>query len=244
VSSDYLLYSLIVFLVALAGGIIALIRRWSDAGLHLFISFGAGIFLGTVFLHLLPEAFGHEHVGEASAFVLIGFLGIFLIERFLTLTGDGGYDHSHLVVSITALLGLSVHSVIEGFGLAVGAINESVGETILISVLAHKATAAFSLTSLFILAKMSRARSFWLLTLFACMTPLGTILLGPILAGSGNEIVAALTGLTAGSFLYVSTGELLPEVFHTREHRWWKLLLMTVGIVIMGYLGGGSHHSH
>jgi len=243
-SGNYLVYSLIVFLIALAGGTVALIRRWSDAGLHLFISFGAGIFLGTVFLHLLPEAFGHEHVGEAAVFVLVGFLLIFLIERFLSMTGDGSYDHSHLVVSITALLGLSVHSIIEGFGLAVGSINESIGEMILISVLAHKATAAFSLTSLFVLAKMSRAKSFLLLTLFACMTPIGTLLFAPFLSGSEGEMVAGLTGLTAGSFLYVATGELLPEVFHTKEHRWWKLILMVIGIVIMGYLGGGGHHGH
>ena len=58
----------VVALVAatLLGALPPVARRWGDRGLHLFIAGSAGIFLGTVFLHLLPElsassGHGHDH---------------------------------------------------------------------------------------------------------------------------------------------------------------------------------------
>ncbi len=237
---DLLLYSSLVFLATILGGLVALVRQWSDARLHLFVSFGAGIFLGTVFLHLLPEALSESHSHQVPYLVLTGFLLIFLIERFLFTRGDGGYDHSHRVISITAFLGLSVHSLIDGFGLAVGSHSEELGNVIFASIVAHKASAAFALCSLFVLAKIKRSTAISWLVLFSLVTPIGAFLFTPLFADGGHEMMAALTGLTAGSFLYIATGVLLPEVFHTRELRWWKLALLLCGIVIVLLIGHGA----
>jgi len=76
--------------------------------------------------------------------------------------------------------------------------------------------------------------------IFNCFLIFGVSLIGGLagllLAGTGN-VAAFLTGLTAGSFLYVATGDLLPEVFHTRERLWLKMGLLLLGIVIVGVLG-------
>lgn len=63
-----------IFLVGLAGGLVPLMGRWSDRQHHRALAFSAGIFLGAVFLHLLPtvaaeaaaDGHGHAHV-EAPA---------------------------------------------------------------------------------------------------------------------------------------------------------------------------------
>ena len=236
-NEQLMVYSAIVLGAGLLGGILPFVRKWSDELLHLFVSFGAGIFIGTVFLHLLPEALEHAHDSSAAIFVLIGFMLVFFIEKFLFLRGDGSYDHSHLVISITAMVALSVHSIIEGFGLAVGSEIPEVGSVIFYSILAHKSTAAFSLASLFILAKFNLKKTALLILLFSLMTPMGAILFSVLIEGDGQVQLGPLLGLTAGTFLYVATGELLPEVFHSKKGRWVNLMLLLLGIIIMSLIG-------
>ncbi len=220
----------------------ALIRAWSDEYLHLFVSFGAGIFLGTVFIHLLPESLAMGEAAQTGLIVLGGYLLVFFVERIMNLSGDGGYDHNHKVVSMTVLIGLSVHSLIEGMGLVVTAADADLSRAILVSILAHKMPAAFALGSLFVLARIPRAKTIGLLVLFSLMTPAGAVLLAPLLP-TGSGVVSFLTGLTAGSFLYVATGDLLPEVFHTREKLWLKMALLVLGIMVVGYLGLAVHET-
>lgn len=239
-SDDLLTYCFFILAAGLVGGILPFLRNWSDELLHLFVSFGAGIFIGTVFLHLLPEALSHDHDGSSAKFVLIGFMLIFFIEKFLVVKGDGGYDHSHYVISITALVGLSVHSVIAGLGLAVGSAYEAgIGSVIFFSIIAHKSTAAFSLASLFLLAKMKLKKRILLIVLFSLMTPLGALFFSYVITSVDHDTLTPLLGLTAGTFLYVAVGELLPEVFHTKSNRWFKMMLMILGIIIMGIIEHG-----
>ncbi len=121
--NNVFVYSVIIFLSALLGGYIAIVRNWSDEYLHLFLSFGVGIFLGMVFLHLFPEVLVHSHEPVLPIMILAGFIFIFIIERIFFASNDGGYNHSHKIISLTAMLGLSVHSIIGGVGLAIGSID-------------------------------------------------------------------------------------------------------------------------
>ena len=58
---------LFVFVTALAGGFLPLLVRWDGRRLHLALALSTGIFLGAVFLHLLPSLpSGHSH-GAAVA---------------------------------------------------------------------------------------------------------------------------------------------------------------------------------
>ncbi len=241
-NNDLLLYCALIFSSAVAGGLITLVRQWSDYWLHLFLSFGAGIFLATVFTHLLPQAMEQGDAESVGLFVLVGYLLIFFVERFLFYRRSENGDHVHPVVSITALLGLSVHSIIAGMGLAVFMPNQEVAAALVISILAHKAPAAFSLASLMILAKHSRRRIVLSILGFAAMTPLGALVLAPALDAGNESLLMILTSMVTGTFLYVATADLLPEVFHSRQNRWLNLVLLLLGIFIMGSIGLEHHH--
>ena len=243
-TSELILYCLIMFVLTVAGGLLTLIRQWSDDWLHLFLSFGAGIFLGAVFCHLLPEVMRQEHSYKAGLFVLGGYLLIFFVERILLSREWGAHGHGHVVVSLTVLIGLSMHSLMEGFGLAVTMVDPQLAWILLVSILAHKIPAAFSLVSLALLAKQSRKRSFYYLLLFASTAPVGALILGPLLALDRAGDLWQMTGLVTGSFLYVATADLLPEVFHSRKRRWVNLFLMLVGITLMSLVGATSGHHH
>ncbi len=240
--SSLLLYCALMFVVTMAGGLITLVRDWSDDWLHLFLSLGAGIFLGAVFFHLLPEAMADEVGHGSGAYILVGYLLIFLIERFLVHRGGDQDSHGHLVVSLTAFIGLSVHSVMDGFGLVVVWNDEELMKVLFASILAHKIPAAFSLASLMILAKLSRAKIASGLVVFAATAPLGALALAPIIGDQHTIDLRPFMGVVTGSFLYVATADLLPEVFHSRRRRWINLGLMILGILVMGYFG--PEHGH
>ena len=241
-TTDLLIYCLALFAAPLIGGAVMLIRRWSDDLLHLFLSFGAGIFLGAVFKHLLPESMGHEGGPNAGLNILAGFLLIFLIEKFMAQRERNGDVHGHMVASVTAMIGLSVHSVMEGFGLALAMDEPELAWILLVSILAHKIPAAFSLASLMVLANQSRSRIVINLLLFAAAAPAGALVLGPILQYGEVSGLHGFTGLVTGSFMYVATADLLPEVFHSKRLRWASLALMLLGVVAMSLLAVGHDH--
>lgn len=255
-----------IFLVALAGGCLPLLLRWNDRTLHLALSLSAGVFLGAVFLHLLPEMasldFGveahaqalepeathseeggiHQHRGSSGVwvFVLVGLLAVYLIEALFFRAHDHHHDEvqKHRAVGYATLVGLSIHSLTDGMGLSAAVDHQEIARPLLLAVLCHKGFEAFSLTSVFQLGGFARARILTLVTFFSLVSPLG-FFLGRFLAESLTERgVAIFTALTAGTFLYVSLCELLPEVFHHREDGVLKVGLLTSGIAAMAAMGG------
>jgi len=243
-SNDLILYCLVIFVVTVAGGLVTLIRQWSDEWLHLFLSFGAGVFLGAVFYYLLPEVMNQGSPNTAGLCVLIGYLLIFFFERILIRSGGGHANHTHMVVSVTALIGLSVHELVEGIGLAIVAADKELARVLFLSIIAHKVPAAFSLVSLMVLAGQSRKKIWLNLIFFSAIGPFGTLVIGPIFGSGFADSLWQITGVVTGSFLYVATADLLPEVFHSRKRRWVNLFLMLVGITLMSLVGATSEHHH
>ena len=246
-SNTVALYSFIVFAVAFGGGLLALVRKWSETQLHTIVAFGAGVFLAATFIHLLPEAVSGEHAQEAGVMVLAGFLLVLFVERLLLSRPgqmDGGHAHTHMVVSMTALVGLSVHTLIGGLGLAVTSSQPELGRAVLFSILAHKIPETFVMVSLMMLAGIKLSRVILNLALLCAMTPVGALLLSQMVPVEGSKALSMLTGFVAGTFLYVATGNLLPEVFHLRERRGLNLALLVIGAILMAGLGFYWHEGH
>jgi zinc and cadmium transporter len=123
-------YAGAILVAALAGGALPLLGqlRRSDS----LLSFSAGVMLGAAFLHMLPEATEEAGMG-AIPFVLVGFLFLFLLERFVLVhvcaepvgaAADVGHVHAHRgtgcavhTMGMAAFVGLSLHTMIDGFAL-------------------------------------------------------------------------------------------------------------------------------
>ncbi len=237
--------ALLIFAVSLAGALLPLHRRWSERGLHVFISIAAGIFLGTVFLHLLPhlagihaEGDGHGPGGalEQSSIApwvaaLAGLLLLFAIEKvwLRSFTGPSAPD-PHRALWAATWVGLGMHSLSEGIALPTILQEPSVRTQLLFSILIHKATEAFSLATVMRLARLGTLRSGIFLALFALIGPVG-ILLGGELSGMGGGLDAILTGFACGTFLYVAACDLLPEVFHGTDRPTAKLVSVGIGVL-------------
>ncbi len=236
-STTLILYTLGIFLVAVIGALPPLFGKWSDRQLHLFIAFGAGVFLGAIFLHLLPDALTQGSGDLASGMVLLGFVLVLLIERILLGShkvhcGDN-CDHRHEVVGIIALIGLSVHAITAGFVMGVGMIEPELGLVIFIAIIAHKGIESFSLATIFRLANFSIKKTMGYILLFSIMTPLGALISIPFLKSLSDVSLAIPTGITAGTFLYVATLDLLPEAFHVDKEKASPFIWLVLGIFIM-----------
>lgn len=241
----------LLFAVNLLAGAPLLLGNWSNRILHRFVGLSAGIFLGTVFLHLVPE------LAEASAenadapgmlggrgpwiAMLCGFLLLFFIERVL-LVGDSdeeedSHDHRHRVLWYASLAGLAIHAAVAGVGLAaVGEVSESnlgMGITVFfLAILLHKASESLSLATVMRLAGLPKMRSFVYLAGFSLITP-AFLYLGSSFFDPGSTKAALFMGLAAGTFLYVAVCDLLPEVFHG-ERRLPEAAALILGVILAG----------
>jgi len=247
---DLLNIGLTFFGAAMLGALLPLHKRWSRRGLHRFVSIAAGIFLGSLFLHLLPElAAGGEHAHGAEsaleqatepsmlpwAALLGGFLLLFVVERVWLQGRESSEGHdSHSVLLSATFVGLALHAFTMGVGLSAVLDHNHGGWSLLASLLPHKAAEAFSLAAVMNLAHVSRARSMSYLVLFAAITPLGLVF-GHLSTALGGAAAPLLTGFACGTFLYVAVCDLLPEVFHDTERSWTKLgwVLLGIGIVVL-----------
>ena len=196
--------------------------------------FGGAFLLASCFINLVPHAYAdgfavsvcgmHLKVGIA---VLAGFLLQLLLEN-LTHGVEHGHDHheghsragqAYPVAGL--LLGLSIHAFLEGMPLvdADGELHQS----LLYGIILHNIPIALVLVGMFMHNHYSFGKSLALLSLFAMMTPLGSMCNIWLLSGN-SQLQALIMGLVVGILLHVSVSILFDHGQNTLK--WWKVLLI------------------
>jgi len=231
------IYTIGTFAVGIIGGLFPLWGRWSSRQLHLFVAFGAGVFLGAVFLHILPEVTQYETTHLINALVLVGFMAILLLEKVLLNSHEECHDqacsHEHVVLSWTTLIGLCVHGLSEGVSLGLALESPKLASLLFIAIIAHTSAASFSLVTIFRLAGFSLTRAASLLLVFSLSTPVGALLSSQFLHFLPEHVANIPAALAAGTFVYVATCDLLPEAFHDSRNRVKSFIALVIGIGVM-----------
>lgn len=227
----------IIFAAAVIGAIPPLLGKWNNRQLHLFIAFGAGVFIGAVFFHLIPEAMTGSPDILTNFMVLTGFMIVLIVDRLIVprlsaASADEGVNR-HLAVSLSAFAGLSIHSLVAGFSLGAGLVSPQVAFVIVLAIISHKTIAAFSLATMLRLSNIPLKRSILLLAVFSSLTPIGALVSYFMFTTFNEAHYAIPTALAAGSFLYVASMNMLPEAFHYSESRLGPLLALSAGIAVM-----------
>jgi len=237
------IYSVLIVLVSLIGGIIPLFRQWSSGQLHLMTALSAGVFIGATFIILLPEAVEAMEPSEALPLVMVGFFIILLFEVLLKHRHqheceEHTDEHKHSLTSTTAFVGLSVHSAMDGFALGVAVVlNQEIGAMVFLAILAHKAIDVFSLSTTFALADVGRKKGFVFMALFSLITPVAAAIAFPFIDILQHIEVGIPLALAGGTFMYVGIYDLLPEAFHEEHSDLKAIALVALGIIIMYFLG-------
>jgi zinc and cadmium transporter len=154
-------------------------------------------------------------------------------------------DGRHALSFVGIALGLGLHTLIDGIALAASVQAEVLDDHPLalagfgtfLAIVLHKPLDALSITSVMAAGGWSRRAQSLANMSFSLMCPLGAaLLLGSIdwLITDQQATVGRALGFSAGAFLCISLGDLLPEVqFHTHDRL--KLSAMLLLGVALGY---------
>lgn len=170
----------------------------------------------------------HEHSHEQlhaciGVSLVLGFVFMLLVDQIGSSHVHSSEDPESARVAsskITTTLGLVVHAAADGvaLGAAASTSQTSVQLIVFVAIMLHKAPAAFGLVSFLMHAGLERNRIRKHLLVFALAAPLLAMLTFLGLSQSSKEALSDInaTGVamlfSAGTFLYVATVHVLPEV--------------------------------
>jgi zinc and cadmium transporter len=230
------MFSLAIYLptlvcISLVGGFLPLLKELSQKTLALLLSFSAGVLLGAVFFHMIPEAGKYLTEGLGLA-VLSGFLLIFTLERFVFVHACEERDCDIHQMGIPAFLGISLHSLLDGVALGAGLIIPQLGPVVLLAVVIHKMPDGISISSILLSAGWSRRTVGVLNLLFSLTTPVGVLVAFLFLSTLAAESVAVAIAISAGTFLAVATADILPQVHRIEERNPMTLVFLLGGLAV------------
>jgi len=225
-------FLMFIFAITMIGGWIPTIKLWSQETFRLVISFCAGILLGAVFFHVLPEistVLG-RHLGYS---VMFGFLLIFVLEKFIMVHPCEEGECDYHKIGVAAYIGIGFHSILDGVAIGAGTMM-NLSSIIIIAVTIHKFPAALALSSLLVKGKeYTKKKILVSMFIFSLATPLGALISVFAFQGLDDYIIATALGISAGTFLFISIGDLLPTVYEEHEKGYKNLVSLCLGTLVM-----------
>jgi len=170
-----------------------------DVELHSMI--GISLSLGFVFMLLVDNLCSHGHSHGTSE--------------------NGHQRHKSIIASI----GLLVHAAADGVALGAAATTSrtDIEMIVFLAIMLHKAPAAFGLSSFLLHEGCERGQIRRHLLAFSLAAPLFALITFYGLSQSGKEVISSVNGtglamlFSAGTFLYVATVHILPELLKQNE---------------------------
>lgn len=201
------LLALFVISVLAVGGFAIWFSPKSNTVNQLILSFSGAYLFGYIFMHILPESFGHGHM-NMGVFVLVGFLLQLLLDFISKGIEHGHAHHNDAKFPVAIFIGLCIHSLIEGMPLVDHSeVHQHFHSNAFgIGILVHKIPITIVLAGL-LKSYYSKAKSFVLITVFALTVPLGTFFSSQ-LAHLFHDILTyhqIILALLVGVLLHVST---------------------------------------
>ena len=275
-----LVYSAAVVLASLMGGCLPVLGRVSHSRLQLYLSLSAGVMLGAAFFHVMPEAIEYTSSVSFGWWLALSVVGLFCIERFIAphshepsgeeagkKTNEYDHDHDHAgpepssVAGWMAVLGLTVHTFINGIGLGAAVqtdVKDGVawalpGLSMFLAIVLHKPADALAISTLLRRSGVPLKRIGLVQFGFAVFVPLGAcafyLTRGEIDRQLQNQFTGIALALSAGTFLVIALSDLLPEVQVHRHDRIPLFLALVLGVGLMAVIAlleghGHDHHDH
>jgi zinc transporter ZupT len=226
-----LITSSLACLVTIIG--IYVIRRyekWGIANVAYFMSFAAGVLISVSFIHIIPRSFDMNSI--APTFLLVGFLSIYMINRFLNAYICHEHNDANYSFGLIPMLGIGFHSFLDGVIYAV-AFNVSVFTGILaaIGMVLHEFPEGIVTFLLLERGGFAKQKSTWYSIMAAAITtPIGALVSYPFISNIKQSALGALLALSAGALVYVGASHLLPAV--EKEHKRYTLISLSTGVIV------------
>lgn len=207
------------------------------------------------------EGEGHHHEDNPVPHIIgtslvLGFIFMLFVDQIAASKNkDVESAGKRGNVSWTATLGLVVHAAADGVALGAAATTNQTDVEIIVflAIMLHKAPASFGLVTYLLHEGLERGRIRRHLLIFALAAPALAIVTFLLLTVHGRENLDTFsaTGIamlfSAGTFLYVATVHVLPEVTslgkdHSSGFSKSELGMLVVGAILPLFLTIGHHH--
>jgi len=206
-----------------------------------FVSFSAGTLLGDAFIHLLPEAVDSSGFTlQISIYLMLGILSWFVLEKFINWRHCHLHDHKDHVhpFAVTNLMGDVLHNFIDG--LIIGAsylASVPLGIATTLAVIFHEIPQEIGEFAVLLRGGFTRSRALLLNFLSALTAVIGAII-ALVVGSSVTGLVVFLIPFAAGSFIYIATADLIPELHKEVElgKSSIQLFAFVLGVAVMAAL--------
>ena len=221
--------SLLAGLVTTCG--ILVVRRFKDWGHRnstYFACFAAGVLISVSFLHLIPESL--ELSPNAPAFLLSGYLAVYLLNRLLSSKVCDRLGNPSFAIGLIPMLGIGFHSFIDGIVYSVAfTVSIYTGAVTAIGMILHEFPEGIVTYVLLLKGGFKQRTAFWLAFLAAAATtPLGTLASYSWVGAKEGVALGNLLALSAGALFYVGASHLLPMA--EREPAKYSFLVVGAGV--------------
>lgn len=209
--------------------------------LFYLVSFSAGALLGDVFLHLVPTAAEESGLTQNTSLgILAGIILFFILEKFIC------WRHCHIPTSrqhvhslaVVNLVGDGLHNFIDGLIIAGSyAVSLPLGLVTTVAIVTHEIPQEIGDFGVLLYAGMTRGKAVFynFLSALAAFAGAGA---GVMFASQFINFTNIITSLTIGSFIYIATADLIPELKKENElsQSLKQLLGIALGIAVMAML--------
>lgn len=195
------------------------------------VALAVGAMLGDVVFHIFPEAIEEN----ATTFLVFGAIGIvffFAVERLIHWHHHANHSHTHPAGKLI-LLGDGLHNFVDGLLIAGSfMIDVPTGIATSIAVILHEIPQEIGDFSVLLHAGYTKLQAIRANFFSAC-----SAIVGVAVGILGNTVVQGLPlvllSITAGGFIYVSLGDLLPWVLRRKESLRLSFVVFLLGLVAM-----------
>lgn len=210
------------------------IRRFADWGHRnttYFICFAAGVLISASFLHIIPKSFSMNP--NAPVWLLIGFMGLHIFNRFLTaFVCERNPDKKDYAIGVIPMLGIGFHSFIDGFIYSISfTVSLFTGYLATVGMVLHEFPEGIITYLLLVRGGITPKLAMILAFLAAAATtPLGMLVSYPLVSDIDQRSLGALLALSAGALVYVGATHLLPRA--EQDKKKFSLVALAGGVMV------------
>jgi zinc and cadmium transporter len=204
--------------------------RWGSDHAAYFMAFAAGVLISVSFIHIIPKSFDMNEA--APTYLLIGFLGLYLTNRFLNAYVCHEYDCANYALGIIPMLGVGLHSFLDGIIYSVTfEVSIFTGVLAAIGMVLHEFPEGIVTFLLLQRGGFDQTKSARYAFLAAAIsTPLGALVSYPFISEIEQSSLGILLAVSAGALVYVGASHLLPAV--ERENKQYTLVALAIGVLV------------
>lgn len=213
---------------------IVTIRRfaaWGERNTAYFMCFAAGVLISATFLHMIPKALSMNP--QAPAWLLAGFLGLHLFNRFLTaFVCQRQPEREDVAIGVLPMVGIGFHSFVDGFIYAIAfTVSLLTGFVATLGMVLHEFPEGIVTYLLLRRAGFAERRAALLAFLAAAATtPLGMLAAYPFVSRIDDSLLGTLLAVSAGALVYVGATHLLPRA--EQEGKRYSLVALAGGVLV------------